>query len=195
MTRKKHLPETYSIWEDEVRRHFLARKGEFIHQMFFYQVAVSYEHPVIIELGVRDGESTRAFLAGVGDAGGKLYSCDLGQIYVPAEWHQLQEWSFIKGDDISLAVLLQMPQKADVIFIDTLHTYEHVMKELEHYIPRLNPGGVALLHDTALNEAVNPGCRHDDVLRAMQDYCAKHDLRWENHTANWGMGIIWAPSS
>ena len=45
----------------------------------------------------------------------------------------------------------------DIIFIDGLHTYEQVTKEIEHFIPMLNFNGYIIFHDT--NNPAHPGVR------------------------------------
>jgi predicted O-methyltransferase YrrM len=195
LARKNVVPETLTIWDSKYRTELLAWADRYAHATFFYQVARSFDYPVIIELGVREGTSTEAFLAGVVASKGELFSCDTDIPHVPSHWHSNPAWTFIQGDDLSKEVLSRMPQHADVLFIDTLHTYEHASQELENYGWRVSPGGVILMHDTELNEAVNPGCKRDDVYRAMVDYATERGLNWENHTANWGMGIIYKEPS
>lgn len=37
--------------------------------------------------------------------------------------------------------------RADVVFIDGLHTYEQAWRDLQHSLDALNPGGVVVMHD------------------------------------------------
>ena len=38
--------------------------------------------------------------------------------------------------------------RADIIFIDTSHYYDHTMKELDIFLPFLNNNGLLMFHDT-----------------------------------------------
>ena len=107
-----------------------------------------WEDPVVLELGVRSGNSTAAFLAAVEKNGGHVWSVDVSRPRVPMEWFESDIWTFIEGDDLGVADLL--PQTVDVLFIDTSHAYRQTLLELELYAPRVRPGGVILLHDTEL---------------------------------------------
>lgn len=85
---------------------------------------------VIVEWGVRGGVSTWAFLAGL-PANGRLYSVDILPCVVPPAVSEDPRWTFIVGDDLDPDVRKQLPEHADLVFIDTSHTYEQTAKELD----------------------------------------------------------------
>lgn len=160
------------------------------------ETAASYPRPVIIELGVRSGNSTTALLAGTALNGGEVWSCDIDAVSLPPEVASLESWKFRHGDSAGEAILAWMPQEADVIFIDTSHTYEQTIAELEAYVPRLKPGGVMLLHDTQWEPPAislpEPG---GPVTRALNDFCARTGRSWYNVASAegfYGMGVIHA---
>lgn len=95
---------------------------------------------VIVEFGVRSGNSTCAFLAGLDGSRGKLYSYDIEEPKCKFTDHK---WSFSIQDTSKLD---EIPN-CDLFFIDTLHTADQVTAELKH------SGSVKrfiLLHDTML---------------------------------------------
>ena len=106
----------------------------------------------MLELGSRKGNCTLAFLAGAEESGGHVWSCDIDDVTADpdgmAPWAGCERWTFIRGDDMHPAVRAKLPAEVDVLFIDTSHEYEHTVRELEAYMPRVAPGGVALFHDT-----------------------------------------------
>jgi predicted O-methyltransferase YrrM len=57
-----------------------------------------------------------------------------------------------------LSFLLQTSEKYDLAWVDDDHTKPHVTRELMALIPKMNPGGLILLHDvfgsTDLQEVV-----------------------------------------
>lgn len=125
-----------------------------------YLEEVAFHSPFIIELGCGDGYgSTRAFQRGHERYGAKLGE-QLGRIHVSVELradrpkcaYNSRYWWLLTGDSISpetftkLRIAYCMP--ADLIFIDTEHTYEHMSKELALWEIASGPQTVWLFHDT-----------------------------------------------
>ena len=154
------------------------------HLQFLHETVLKYKKPVVIELGVHVGNTTSALLSGVELSDGELWSCDIDDVTkkVPTTFTQSPRWRFFHGDDVGEQILSQLPKQCDVLFIDTSHTYEHTLAELEAYIPRVKSDGVALLHDThyagwALPELPAPT---GAVGQALSKYCQDHGLTWED---------------
>lgn len=145
----------------------------------------------IIELGVRTGQSTCAFLAALEQVSGTLWSVDSAPPEVPPEWLSLPGWKYLQADDLSEAALAFLPKRCDVLFIDTTHGYEHTLTELTYYVPRVRRGGVVLLHDTQFAPpGTDLGKPDGDVARALDEYCQAHVLAWENRPGFYGLGVI-----
>lgn len=145
----------------------------------------------VIELGVRGGMSTAAFLAAQEVAGGELWSVDIEAPQVPPTW-QDAGWTFVLGDD--LAVVDQLPDDVDVVFIDTVHTYSHTLAELMTYSDKVRPGGVIVCHDTELDHApTDPGPPVYPVATAIQEWTAMvgWDVDW--HPGCFGLAVIHKP--
>lgn len=142
---------------------------------------------VVIELGVRSGNSTVAFLAAVEAFGGIVHSVDINQPGIPW-WHHPQ-WFFHQGDDLNLAG--ELPD-CDVLFIDTSHWYEHTRRELDVFVPKVRPGGVVLLHDTELESPAGApsGDPPFPVRAAVDGYVTEHGLNVEYVTGCYGLGVI-----
>ena len=99
----------------------------------------------VIELGVRYGTSTVAWLYGLAATGGHLWSVDIVRQHRPID---VDHWTFVEGDDTDPAVLAQLPATVDIVFVDTNHRYEHTRREIELYAPRVRRGGALVFHDT-----------------------------------------------
>lgn len=165
----------------EEYRHRCAENSDIsLHLPFLYDSA---QGRTVIELGVRTGNSTAAFLA----AGAEVWSADTEEPNVPGEWRGDPRWHFLRGDDLSPGVLAGLPAKADVVFIDTSHAYGHTLAELRAYAPR---APLVLLHDTQLVDGRDAGTPAGEVARALDDYCAEAGLSWENRPGSYGMGCI-----
>lgn len=150
----------------------------------------------VLELGVRWGTSTACLLAAAEEAGGHVWSVDIAQPTAPDWWAGTGLWTLTVGDDLDPAVLAAQPAEVDVLFLDTSHVYEHTLAELAAYVPRVAPGGVVLCHDTELQtpEAASSGGPPFPVAKALDEYCARAGLAWENRPGCYGLGVIQVPA-
>ena len=164
----------------------------------------------IVELGVRTGNSTSAFLAALEvHRSGNLWSIDIADPQVPDEWFELPYWSFLKADALSPEAMDWAPKTIDVLFIDLdPHSYEQTFAALSMWAPRVAPGGVILLHDTEYPQVDNRGSDapvaaelppidskwtpRDEwpVSRAVDHYCRLKGLEWRNKSGCFGLGIV-----
>jgi predicted O-methyltransferase YrrM len=143
------------------------------HLPYLYEVAKGN----ILEIGVHCGISTTAFLAGLEDHGGHLWSIDVHPScrYVHFD-HPL--WTFYctwSGDVPSPDTQL------DVLFVDGDHSYPAVMKDLETWGHRAK---LILCHDA--DTASFPGVR-----QAIDEYCNTHSLKHEMRTGSNGLEVIY----
>lgn len=160
----------------------------------------------VVELGVRYGVSTIAWLYGLHGADGHLWSVDCSfPVAAPDSDINLLDpqgllgvvdyWSFILGYDTWLSVLEMLPKNIDILFIDTNHVYEETLVELQLYYPRVRSGGRIYLHDTALETTGNATTEQPlyPVKTAVAEFCAEHDLQWDNNPSCFGLGTIYVP--
>jgi predicted O-methyltransferase YrrM len=174
------------------------------HLPTFVQAVRDLGAQTVIELGVRAGVSTVAWLYALEQQGtGHLWSVDgahpvadefgndlLGDLFGHPQWTFIEMWD----NDPDLSPLL--PDSIDILFVDAQHTYEETSFELEHFMPHVRSGGRAYFHDTALLETANAVTSQPPypVRSAIEDYCAKHpDLRFENVTNCNGLGTVYVP--
>lgn len=147
---------------------------------------------VIIELGVRSGNSTAAFLAALEMRGGHLHSVDIDPVTMP--WAGHEQWTFHHGDDMLLAA--DLPDAVDIVFIDTSHHYSQTVAELEMYWRKVKPGGVILMHDTELADPAGApaGDPAFPVRTAIDQFCERHGLVPEFVAGCYGLGVIRIPN-
>lgn len=167
----------------------------------------SHAGPVrVVELGVRYGVSTIAWLYGL-EGRGHLWSVDCSfPVAAPGSDVNLLDsqgplgvipwWTFISGYDTWPAVLEALPKvDLDIVFIDTNHVYEETLVELNLYRGRVRAGGKIFLHDTAIETTGNATTPQPPfpVRTAMEEFCSVNNLRWDNNPDCSGLGTIYVP--
>ena len=131
----------------------------------------------VLELGVRQGESTKAFLEGCLETGGELISVDIADC---RKVSNNPNWQFIQCDDKDL----DFNEPIDILFIDTSHTHEHTLFELEKFSPLVKPKGIIFLHDTMLSGA--------GVMSAIEEFLRRNPDKWKfnNYPNCNGLGVL-----
>ena len=101
--------------------------------------------PNILELGVQKGRSTLKFIEICKKQEGKLFSVDIDDC---SNVSNDPVWKFIKTRDDNFDHIKNIiPEKLDVIFIDTLHEAKHVKKIIYNYYDLLKKGGFIFVDD------------------------------------------------
>ncbi len=113
------------------------------HLLRIYDTVVRKSPKIIVELGVRGGMSTFALSRAAQDIGATLISIDIEDCSKSCDW---DKWVFLRMDDLDFADMFK--NKIDVLFIDTSHTFDHTINELERFLPKMNKRGVIIMHDT-----------------------------------------------
>ncbi len=103
------------------------------------------DKPKILELGVQNGVSTIKFLDICDKKDGYLYSVDIDDCSGVSQNHR---WKFIKSRDDNFEYIKSIiPEKLDVLFIDTLHEAKHVEKIIYGYYELIKVGGYIFIDD------------------------------------------------
>jgi cephalosporin hydroxylase len=167
-----------SVWSDIVD-----------HLPYLYDTVVESNAQTVVELGVRSGNSTAAFMAAVQKTGGHLWSVDVAIPSWPQEFYGTGFSSLIIGNDLDFGVADQLPDQIDVLFVDTNHWFHHTLEELRLYGPRAR---TILLHDTELEAPFQAPA--DDpkfpVSKAIDTWCAEVGRNWVNRTGCYGLGVV-----
>lgn len=126
----------------------------------------------VTELGVRRGVSTWAFLSSMAkrvvsvdvnhpdDFGGSL------QEMRTASAEAMIDFTFILADDLSIEL-----EETDLLFIDTLHTYGHLSKELKLHAGKARK--YIIFHDTVTYATVGLD-GGEGLKRAIDEFLAEH---------------------
>lgn len=106
---------------------------------------VNFRNPVILEFGVREGISTSYFIEVCKKNNGKLFSVDISDCSKLYDDHC---WNFIQSRDDNFEYLKKkIPEKFDLIFLDSFHDADHVKKILYYYYKMLKKNGIFLIDD------------------------------------------------
>lgn len=135
--------------------------NELRNMMFSLVIALRAE--TIVETGLSRGLSTRIFLEAAkymrtalnhGHFKPRVYTIDISDY--PETQQKLLDlgltgnWTFIKGDSVEVAKYWKnsgLPG-IDLLYLDSDHSEEHVIKELEAFEPYLNHRCIVLVDDT-----------------------------------------------
>lgn len=201
-----------TLREDYLRR--LAEPSDIKDELpLLLEYATRYPLVRVLELGVRSGRSTSAFLAAAAQVAGHVWSIDMRPPDVPDRWSQSRYWTFKQANDLDVTPDLEgWPASYHVLFIDTSHTLEHTLAELRRFVPYVLPGGIVLCHDTRLDDADLNGGQEPRVRQALDIFCAEYHLagqvmpwsngrvihprrqQWAERGGRYGLGVMDAPN-
>jgi GT2 family glycosyltransferase len=168
------------------------------HLGFLYTLVVESGAQKIVELGTRGGDSTCAFLIGAFVTGGHVVSVDHGKgteyTQEPSTSDRLSQtsafvknklglsdlWTLVVRDDAEFAS--EYSDEIDLLFIDTIHSYEQTRIELEKWGSKVVDGAFILLHDTV---------SYPEQNKAIWEFLDKNPLsQYVEHKNCNGLGII-----
>jgi cephalosporin hydroxylase len=159
------------------------------HLPKFVDLCLDLNAKTVIELGTRGGVSTIAWLYGLEQTDGHLYSVDID----PAPELEHDRWTFVLGNDLDPVIVKQLPD-AEIVFIDTSHDYQQTVAELNVYRWKVKPGGRIVLHDTELAHPYGVAATpRYPVKTAVEEFCFENGLHWTNFPECYGLGIITMP--
>lgn len=145
------------------------------HLGYLYDTAKSYNNVKILELGTRDGNSTKEFIRAASERGGKVTSVDINDCKKVSD---SSVWEFIQKDDREFVA---PKDYYDIVFIDSSHEQAHTLFELETFSKSLKKRGVILIHDTLSH----------GVEMAIKGFLS-NNKEWEytNRSFNNGLGTL-----
>ena len=112
---------------------------------FFENELKDISSPKILEFGVKEGRSTKLLLDYCKKNNGELFSVDIedfSNLFSDKNWH------FIKSRDDNFDFLKnKIPNKLDIIYLDSLHEAKHVEKIFYYYFNFLKIEGIFFIDD------------------------------------------------
>ena len=103
------------------------------------------QNPIILELGVQNGRSTKKFIEICKTNNGKLFSVDIDDC---SNVVNDKNWNFFHTrDDNFQYIKSKIPNLIDVLFVDTLHEADHVEKLIYGYFDIIKIDGYLFIDD------------------------------------------------
>ena len=126
--------------------------------------ALKRDRPIIVELGVDKGQSTRVFLNAIDNkTNARLISIDIKDC---KDAVKSSNWEFVQQDSVEIeSLLLKKPiikDGIDILYIDSLHTQSHVLKEVYGFFQYIKPEGIIYFDDIDCGPYMN-GQRKDSI--------------------------------
>jgi cephalosporin hydroxylase len=134
--------------------------SDHLSAIFYFTAAAAPR--LVVELGTRGGQSTRALVAAAALSGAQVLSIDIDDCSDVDVGGHRDAWTFVQADDVEFGREVfdrwcserGLPPSIDVLFIDTSHMLEHTREELEVWLPHLSADATVLLHDTNMSSRV-----------------------------------------
>ena len=121
------------------------------HLPTLFCYTVSQDPQVIVEAGVRGGESTRPFEMALKFLNATLIGIDIEQSFGSA-YSSIKNGVFVAMNDLDFAKYYKNSEfkdkKVDIVFIDTSHLYKHTLAEIKLFVPLLSDDGFISFHDS-----------------------------------------------
>ena len=107
----------------------------------------NFQNIQILELGVREGISTKKFIKLCELNNGFLTSVDIDDC---SNVVNSSKWKFIHSRDDNFELIdKSISKKIDFLFVDSYHERNHVEKIFYHYYEFLNEGGICIIDDVS----------------------------------------------
>ncbi len=138
---------------NEIYQHTLQDTDISDHLPALFAAALRTCPRMMVELGVRGGQSTFVLQRVAQLCGCPLISIDMDDCSQVSDW---KEWRFVQSDDVAFAQRFQeyclseglKHSDLDFLFLDTSHLYDHTVAELKAWMPLLSSKAVLVLHDS-----------------------------------------------
>ena len=156
------------------------------------------DKPFILELGVREGVSTKMFLEVCDKNNGNLISVDILDC---SKISNNPRWKFIHSSDDNFELINKLlNQKIDILFIDSLHEPNHVRKVFYNYYNFVKTNGLIFIDDVVWLPYVEEARKDNEFVeninrltfnKILEIYNANNEnMTLDINFAGSGLGII-----
>lgn len=159
--------------------------GSGTHKYHWVIYQLASRASLALECGVWEGGTTIPLAMGLRKNNGRLVAIDI-DLTRPALREKIDRYTvgnveFLQMNDLDFNRPEELG-KYDLVYIDSLHDYEHVVKQLFHFDPYLKKGGVFALHDIVAYSGVGLSdakedygyCNADELIKTLKDGRRRH---------------------
>jgi hypothetical protein len=164
-----------------------------------YRVASTISNGIMVDLGVRCGNSSEIMLIGSVDRNNKVYGVDVTFDDLRPDLHNAPNYNKILGDSSTVGKEWA-GEKVDVLFVDTFHIKEQVMCELYYWYPHMKNSCWFVFHDSNWHPGkydVYGGITWDRVEDGIMSFFKTSSLNEKtdvidcyNFPESWGMTFV-----
>ena len=123
------------------------------------------DKPLILELGVKEGRSTKMFLEVCDKNNGSLISVDFLDC---SKVSNNPRWRFIHSSDDNFDYINNiLEKKIDILFIDSLHDPDHIKKVFYNYFNFVKINGLIFIDDLVWLPYVKGGYRDNEFVETI----------------------------
>lgn len=154
---------------------------------FVGELAARMGAKTVIEIGSFVGYTSAHLAAALQTTGGRLWCVDIAQNLIDVARENLSRLkmndrvSFVCGLSQDPATFAALPEKADLIFIDSSHIYADTQQEISIFRKRIAPGGALVLHDSIYFEGVR---------RAVGEVQTEFETLTFASEGGWGVSVL-----
>lgn len=163
------------------------------HMMFTLPIALDAHR--IVETGLGNGHSTRIFGESLSQlpvsSDRYLYTLELNpdqkvvdninELFYKKYSYNVN-WELIVGKSTDNAKIFQEEGNIDLLYLDSDHSYENVLAELNAFKPYLSPKAWIMLDDSFMNGA------HTEVYVAAKSWAVENNWKYMDFTETRGFG-------
>ena len=169
-----------------------------INKNVLYDITSKYTESIFVDLGVREGLSSKIMLSDSVKNNNKVFGVDVNWNMLNSEVASHPNYTTILGD--SSTVGKYWNEKISGLFVDTFHIKEQVLSELYFWYSHIKEGGFIAFHDTNW-----PQGKHDEyggitwgrVEEGVKSFFNVDSLNYEdehikmtNYPESWGLTIV-----
>ncbi|BBB31959.1 conserved hypothetical protein [Thermotomaculum hydrothermale] len=199
---EKEEIEPQDNFEREILKRSRKRTDINDHLLTIYRESIAIKPDLIVELGIRGGESTFVFERVAKKFNSVLISVDIEDC---SNASQYEKWLFVQYDDIEFAKIFEkwckergIKPEIDILFIDTSHFYSHTKEEIKLWFPYLSSKAKVFFHDTNIDFIIkrkdgsleNGWDNKRGVIRAIEEFCGKdfnEKIEFEDECGEFGI--------
>jgi cephalosporin hydroxylase len=184
------------------------------YRHMYFALVTTHNMYCIVETGLGNGHSTRIFLEALSQLSQDTRTIrelntfelepnekvvkSIRDLYKPGD--NFPVWGLHIGKSIEQAKIMGYgTMKIDLLYIDSLHTYDYALAELNAFKPYLSDKAIIMLDDVWHSDSGdenkgpyysrNPGSNPSDIYYAAKDWMEKENNGWKSMTFTEGRGF------